>query len=206
MNDKEVLEMLRESFVSEDAPPLTAEEAEVLLSAPLPTKASPATLKKARKRGAERALARLHQEPVRSVRRGTPFGSWIAQARESARLTRVDVAAAIGKDPSYVEKVEEEEILPWKITPNMMANIVILFRVHIDALKQLLSSSLRVDNARGSAGGGAYPFAAMADPFERRSSPTESERSGNLLFNSEIIDLLEKLRKILEQRQADHLL
>jgi hypothetical protein len=206
MSDKEILELLRESFVSEDAPPLTAEEAEMFMSAPLPTKSSSATLKKARKRSVEKAFARLHEQPIRNVRKGVPFGSWVEQARKDAHLTRVDVAAAISKDPFYIEEVEEEAILPWNITPNMMANIVILFRIHIDALKQLLSSSLRADNARRDRGGSSFQFAAMSDPFERRSTREESRDSVDLLFNGEIISMLETLRKILERRQANHLL
>jgi transcriptional regulator with XRE-family HTH domain len=206
MSDKEILELLRESFVSEDAPPLTAEEAEMFMSAPLPAKSSQAMLKKARKHSSENALARLHQEPVRSVRQGVSFGPWLEQERKSAYLTRADIAAAIGKDTSYIEKVEEEEILPWKITPNMMANIVILFRVHVDALKQLLSSALRADRARSDRGSSSFQFAAMSDPLERRSSKTETGNSGELTLNEEMVILLEKLHKILEHRQADYLL
>lgn len=218
MSDKEILELLRESFVSEDAPPLTAEEAEMFLSAPLLVELPPATLKKMRKRSAEQALARLHQEPVRRVRSHLTFGEWVAQARESARLTLTDVAAAVGKEASFFDQVEREQILPWKLAPTVMASIVTLFRIHIDAIARLLETSFRrrqeweeaqkqmqaILQSRISGAGGDLR-AAMVDLSDRDSSPAHDSPSEKPLSDV-ITRYLEKLRKALERRQAFDLL
>lgn len=213
MSDKELIEILRESFLSEDAPPLTDEEAEVLLSAPVPGKSSPAAVKKARKRFVEKLLAQLHREPVRLVGRGVTFGAWVARARENAHLTLEDIGEAVGKDAAFVAQLEMGEILPWKVTPGVMAKIVILFRLHEDTVRRLMSASLSEDEDRRRASSELLSspsssddlMAGMIDPFERHSAPPRKMPEGPRL-NEEIVRYLSKLRSLLESRQAQDLL
>jgi transcriptional regulator with XRE-family HTH domain len=204
---------LRESLLSEDSPPLTEQEAEILLSVPTKVKGSPAAIRKLRKSFVEKLFVNLHQEPVRDVKRGYPFGAWLKEAREKARLTREDIAESIGKDASFIERVESEQVLPWTLTPSTMANIVILFRIHIDAVAQLLSASFVADEERKlSQAMSTRPSltsgvrAMVGGPGETPSNKDEGSTSDYLPMNEEIVRLLDKLRKILEQRQATHLL
>jgi hypothetical protein len=125
---------------------------------------------------------------------------------------------ALGKDQFFVERIESEELLLWKLTPSKAADIIIIFRVHIDALTELLSASFgRVRDAemlrkqhekllRGGLSSSSELYAAMTDPSERRSVTREAEGASQRQLSEEIIRFLEKLRKILEQRKAVHLL
>jgi transcriptional regulator with XRE-family HTH domain len=64
------------------------------------------------------------------------------------RLTRENVAAALGKDEAFVEQIETGESLPWKLSLSDAEEIVILFRVHMDVVEQLVHSSYVVSKAR----------------------------------------------------------
>lgn len=205
MSDKELIEILRESFLSDDAPPLTDEEAEVLLSAPVPVKESPAAVRRARKRFVEKLFTQLHREPVRLVGRGITFGEWIARARDKAHLTLEDIGEAVGKDAAFIERLEFGEVLPWKVSPGVTAKIVALFRIHEDAVRRLMSASLSDYEERRSPFSSGDLMAAMTDPFDRHSTPRGETPEGPRL-NEEIISHLDKLRKLLESRQAHDLL
>lgn len=206
MSDKELIEILRESLLSDDALPLTDEEAEVLLSAPVPVKESPAALRRARKRFVEKLLLQLHREPVRLVGRGVTFGEWIARARYKAHLTSEDIGEAVGKDAAFIERLEIGEVLPWKVSPGVTAKIVALFRIHEDAVMRLMSASLSDYEER------SIPFsssgsqiAALITPFDQAPGPRPGVTEGPRL-NEEIISHLNKLRKILEGRREQDLL
>jgi hypothetical protein len=215
MSDEDIIKLLKASLLSEDAPPLTDAEVDAFLS--VPDKSSPATLKRMRKQFVSKVLEDLHPEPVRKVQRGLHFGSWVELTRESARLTRDAVGEALGKDRFYVERVEGEEILPWKLTPAKAADIVILFRLHIDGLTQLLSESLAaardaevIRRQHEALLRGGVPssdlYAGMTRRGDRYSASPESERESRPTLSEEVIRFLEKIRKILEQRKAAHLL
>lgn len=206
MSDNELIEILRESLLSDDAPPLTDEEAVVLLSAPVTVKESPAVVKRARKRFVEKVLSQQHREPVRLVGIGVTFGEWIARARDKAYLTSEDIGEAVGKDAAFIERLEIGEVLPWKVPPGVTAKIVALFRIHEDAVRRLMSASLSDYEERHS------PFsspgnlmAAMVDRSDRHSAQRGETPEGPRL-NEEILSHLDKLRKLLEGRQAHDLL
>jgi transcriptional regulator with XRE-family HTH domain len=213
MSEKELLELLRESLVSEKSAPLTDAEADALLSAPV--KQSPVNIKRLRKGVVERILSDLYQEPVREIGRRITFGRWIQQARKAARLSLDAVAPAIGKDTSFIERIEDEEVLPWALTANSVADVVILFRIHIDAVEQLLSNSYAADRerqfSRMSPWGQGHQSAVRAGlmfPGRSESSreETKSSDSGSPPLDPDVQQFLDKLRRVLERRQATHLL
>lgn len=148
VGEKELLELLRESLVSERSAPLTDAVVNALLSAPV--KQSPVNINRIRKGVVERILSDHFPEPVREIGRRITFGQWIQQARKTARLSLDAVATAIGKDASFIERIENEEVLPWTPTDNSIADLVILFRIHIDAVEQLLANSSAADSERQS--------------------------------------------------------
>jgi transcriptional regulator with XRE-family HTH domain len=216
MSGEDILNLIDASLLSDDAPPLTDAEVETFLFAPV--KRSPPTLKRMRKRFVAKVFEALHPEPVRRVERGLRFGEWIEATRDRARLTRDAVGEALGQDQLYVERVESEEILLWKITPSKAADIVILFRVHVDAPTQMLSASFRVVRdaevirrqhealARGRPASSGDMYAGMMERGGRRSANREPEQTPDTALSEEVTRFLEKLRKILEQRKAFHLL
>lgn len=216
MSDEDILNLIDASLLSDEAPPLTDAEVETFMSAPV--KRSPSTFKRMRKRFVAKVFEALHPEPVKRVESGVTFGEWVEATRERARLTREAVGEALGQDRIYVERVESEEILLWKLTPSKGADIVILFRVHVGALTNLLSASLRVVRdaemirrqhealLRGGLASSGDMYAGMMERGDRRSASRESEQASGYALSEEIIRFLEKLRKTLEQRKAFHLL
>jgi hypothetical protein len=216
MSDEDILNLIDASLLSDDAPPLTDAEVETFLS--LPIKRSPSTLRRMRRRFVAKVFEALHPEPVRRVEGGLRFGDWAESTRERARLTRSAVGEALGKDQFYVERIENEEILLWKLTPTKAADIVVLFRVHIDALAQLLSKSFAAERdaevirrqhealLRGGGVSSSDLCAGMIGPSDRHSASREPERASQLPLSEEIVRFLEKLRKTLEQRKVVHLL
>jgi ribosome-binding protein aMBF1 (putative translation factor) len=213
MSEKELLELLRESLVSEKSAPLTDAEADARLSAPV--KQSPVNIKRLRKGVVERILSDLHQEPVREIGRRITFGQWIQQARKAARLSHDAAGIAIGKDPSFIQRIEDEEVLPWALTANSIADMVILFRIHIDAVEQLLSNSYAADRERQLSrmfpqmeGQYSGVRGALILPGHSESSDeeTKSSDSDTLPMDEDLLLFLNKLRRILERRQATHLL
>lgn len=216
MSDEDILNLIDAWLLSDDAPPLTDAEVETLMSVPI--KHSPSTLKRMRKRLVAKVFEALHPEPVKRVESGMTFGEWVEAMRERARLTREAVGEALGQDPIYVERVESEEMLLWKLTPSKAADIVILVRIHIDALMQLLSASfgavrdaevLRRQHealVRGGLASSGDMYAGMMERGGRHSANRELERTPGTVLSEEVIRFLEKLRKTLEQRKAFHLL
>jgi hypothetical protein len=91
----------------------------------------------------ERLFADLHQTPVKRVE-DQPFGRWIEAERKKALLMPGDIANAVGKDTLYVERLESGATHPWNLNPSDIAKLVRLFRIHMSALAQLVSSSLTV--------------------------------------------------------------
>ena len=211
MSAKEIREFLKESLLGEDAPPLTDADADALLS--LPVKTSPASVKRMRKRYVEKAFDSVYPEPVRSVY-GSTFGSWIKVARMRPNLVPESVAIVLGKDAEFVEHLEAENVAPWDIPPRLMADIVTLFHIHIDALAELLSGSDVAARRRQSKV--RYPMpqeharglhTAMIDLGGRSStSRAKAEPQPKIELNDKSARLLKKVRQILERRGASHLL
>jgi transcriptional regulator with XRE-family HTH domain len=153
----------------------------------------------------KKVLADLHRRPVRNIAPEWPFGRWLEDTRQSVRFSRTDIAGALNKDESFVERLETGEILPWQLSLYDAAEIVILFRVHMDAIKQLVESSYVVSKAREAlekaeqSGHRGKPF-AEADPlakltvdlyYARNSEPIEMSEEAKQWLK----DLLDELKQ-----------
>jgi hypothetical protein len=212
MSAKEIREFLKESLLGEDAPPLTDADVNALLL--LPVKTSPASVKRMRKLYVAKAFDSVYPEPVRSVY-GSTFGSWIKAARKRPNLVPESVAIVIGKEADFVEDLEAENVAPWDLPPRMMADIVTLFHIHIDALAELLSSSYAAARRRQSKvhyplphelAGGLHTTATIDLGDRSSTSQAEAEPQPKIELNDKSVRLLKKVRQILERRGAVHLL
>jgi transcriptional regulator with XRE-family HTH domain len=146
MDDKAISKLLEDMLRSEHAPPLTDSVVDAFLASEV--ECPEGIVNRVRARFVERVLADLRQEPVRKVEEKLSFGRWVEQARENARLSRQDVGAAIGKDQSFIESVESGFTLPWGLKTTELARIVSLFRLHVDAVSELVSRSFALSSVR----------------------------------------------------------
>lgn len=208
MNDEELSELLKLTFHSEDSPELT----DAVVDAFLTTEAECSSEKtgRVRARFVQKVLFAVHCDPVRRIDRKWSFGRWIEATRESVRLTRSDVGEALRKDALFIERLESGEKLPWKYSPGDVAELVCLFRVHMDAVTQLINNSVAVSQAsvgtvvarsrggRMSSDRGDSTKRALDMFLAHHASPSKPD--------VDVTNWLDSLRETLRQRDANDLL
>lgn len=96
----------------------------------------------------EKVFKKLHPRRVVHLDEKWPLGRWLEATRSSARLTCEDIADALGQSASYVMEIETGEILPWSMPAREIAKLVILFRLHTDALAEMVYASYVVCESR----------------------------------------------------------
>jgi hypothetical protein len=140
MDNYRFIKKLRETLLDEAASGLTDEEVEEFMSGPVNSAAAGA-LEDMRRGFAVKALCSLHPEPIRLVRKGETLGRWIAGTRKKAGLSVGFVATALGTPSSLVERLETGETLPWSLAAPQAADLLILFRLHFSAFKDLIKTT-----------------------------------------------------------------
>jgi transcriptional regulator with XRE-family HTH domain len=208
MSDDDVLKLLEESSRSEYDLPLTDSMVDAFLATP--TECSEGAVDRMWSRFVEKALSNLHEVPVREVE-DLPFGRWIEATRKRVGLTPQDIGAAIGKDQTFIEKIENGVTFPWNLSLPDVTNLVRLFRLHINAFMQLATSSLVLSRARvsGDVIGRSHGGKATQNRGEslRRSLDLYLAKNAKKEEPSdEITNLIGELRKNLERQQATDLL
>lgn len=114
----------------------------------LPSEYSEEEQKQMYARYVERVLRKLHPKRIVRLAEQWPLGHWLKTTRTSAHLTHEDIADAISQSASYIVQIETEQIRPWEIPSDEAARLAILFRVHIDALGEMVYASYAVHEAR----------------------------------------------------------
>jgi transcriptional regulator with XRE-family HTH domain len=145
--DEEFDEMLHELFSSDHSPELTDSVVDAFLASP--AKAPKQSGDRVIILFATRVLADFHKQPIRHVEPQT-FATWIQGIRKLARLEIRDIATAVGKDFTYVERLETGLTLPWNLKPEDIACFVRLFRLHMNAMRSLIQKSFDVSSTNTS--------------------------------------------------------
>jgi transcriptional regulator with XRE-family HTH domain len=140
-----------------------------------------------------------------------PFGRWIQTVRHTARLAVSDIAAAMGKEPSYVDRLESGSTCPWDLDPQDIAHLVCLFRVHMKATLFLIQKSFDVSCAQLS--GDVTARAHRGKMTRERGDSTRRALDMFLARNAKpkklddsITEWLSKVQKQLEDWQAKELI
>ena len=130
--------------------------------------------------------------------------------RESVRLTRDDIAAALNRDREFVERLENGDQLPWDFKPSEIGDVVCLFRVHMTAVAELIANSVAVFQSPGVQ---AVARAHRGRMSEARGRSTKraldlyvARNAPSVQLGTDITEWLEDLRHDLEGRQAQDLL
>lgn len=210
MSDEEMNELLREMFRSEGAPTLTDAVVDSFLA--LPEDYPEEQTRRMRARFVERLLAEAHPEPVRAVEEKLPFGRWLESSRQRATVAREDVADAIGAEPAYVERVETGDLSPETLPGEVLGLLVRLFKLHVDALRGLLLTSVAVARERAKLG-----VAGRLTPGKEARKTAEGMKLALDIYLAdtaeigtdpvpEVEDCLAAVRDYLEARQVRELL
>lgn len=150
MSEADVDQVLKDLLLSEHAPELTDDMVDALMSLPIDSPAG--SLDRMRARFAAKVLAESQQISIKETAERLPLGRWLEAVRNKVRLTRADIAAALGKSTDYVGAVEDGSAEPWCLSPEDLADWATLFRLHIGALAQMLSVSRAVNLGRARVG------------------------------------------------------
>lgn len=203
MSDEDILKLIEESSRSECAPPLTDSVVDAFLATP--TECTEGAVDRMRARFVKKVLSDAQKAPVKEVG-DQPFGRWIESVRKKARLTARDIGAAIGKDQTFIEKIENGTSLPWSLPLADITNLVRLFRVHINAFTQLITSSFTLSHARVSGdvigrshGGKATP--ERGDSLRRSLDRYLAKKAKKEELSEDVKNFIRELHKNLEQQQ-----
>jgi hypothetical protein len=208
MSDQDIENALDNLFSSEHSPPLTDSVVDAFLASP--AQASEESGERVMVLFVQKVLANLHKEPVKEVGE-EPFGRWIETIRRSARLAISDIGSAIGKEPSYVERLESGGAWPWDLDPKDVVNLICLFRIHIKAASYLVQKSYTL--SRAHVAGDVIGRAHSGKMTKERGDSTRRALDMFLARNAKpeelddsITEWLSKVEKRLEDCQAQELL
>lgn len=208
MRGEDISELFERMMRSEHAPPLTDSVVDAFLASG--AECPEEMVNRVRARFVEKVLFDMHRQPVRRVEEKLSFGRWVEHARESARLSRQDVGAAVGKDQSFIESVETGVTQPWVLKAGELARIVSLFRLHVDAASELIARSFALGSVRPRGEVLARSHRGKTSPgrgsYTRRSLdvPTERDAAGGEA-SGEVTNCLSALRDELRRTGASEL-
>jgi hypothetical protein len=196
------------SFLAEDAGPLSDRVVDGFLSAV--SVGDPDRTQRIRGVFVRRLLETLHPTPVRTVEKMWSFGRWIEAIRKSVGLDRSDVAAAIGSDVDFIDRVERSDVLPWTLKETTIADLVCLFRLHITAVEQLFLTSQAIfpgqQSTNAVARSSALDPGARAESARRALDPDLAASSNRSRVAPLPVAAIENVRSELERRGARELL
>ncbi len=147
MNEDELLELFREATCSDEANQLDDVSVDTFLA--FPAECSPARAHRIGRLFVRKLFEEIHREPVRTLSTKWPFHRWLESMRTSIRLTRDDIAIALNKDQEFIERLEKGEKLPWEFQAKDIGDVVCLFRIHINAVTELIGNSVSLAGFHG---------------------------------------------------------
>ena len=208
MNDEEILKLLEMTICSEHSPEISDEVADAIMSRS--EECPPEKTARIRARFVEKVILTLHPQPVREISAKWPLGRWFEAIRESLRLTREDVAAAIGKEASFVERLERGEVMPWECDPGEVADLMRLFRLHSNAASQLVNNSAAVNQVSGvrsaaARSRGGHASAERGDSTKRALEIFLAHNASPAKPDTAVSDWLDALRLALLRRGLNEL-
>lgn len=208
MSDEDVEKALNDLFSSEHSPPLTDAVVDAFLAST--TEASVESGERVMALFVQKVLANLHTEPVKEVGEES-FGRWIQTIRQRARLALSDIGIAIGKETSFIERLESGSAWPWDLDPKDMVNILSLFRIHINATAHLVQKSFVLSRAHlpGDVIGRAHKGKMTKERGESTRRALDMFLARNAKpekLDDSILEWLSNVRKQLEECQAKELL
>lgn len=209
MHEDELLELFRAASDLDSSTVLDDALVDAFLA--LEPECSPERARRVERLFVKKLFEEIHREPVRSLAAKWPFHRWIESIRTSFRLTRDDIATALNKDHEFVERLENGEKLPWEFKANDIGDVVCLFRIHMNAVAELIGNSVSLSSFRGlgtvsarshqgrmSKARGDSTKKALDLYVARNAAPVEPDKN--------VQRWLGDLRQELEGRHADDLL
>jgi hypothetical protein len=147
LNEEQLLELFREATCSDEASQLDDVSVDAFLA--FSAECSPERAHRIGSLFVKKLFEEIHKEPVRTLSAKWPFHSWLESMRTSVRLTRDDIASALNQDHEFIERLENGEKLPWELQAKDIGDVVCLFRIHMNAVLELIGNSVSLAGFRG---------------------------------------------------------
>lgn len=205
MNNKTLEEMLDDLFVSEASPPLTDAVVDAYLNSC--DQYSPEDFKSMRSRFIEKSLADVYETPIKEIKEQISFGRWIKETRKKAHLTQEDISMSLARGTKYVDDIENGHIFPWQSEAENIAELIILFKLHFDALLALFHTSFAISKNQEK-----LKMAARSNKNENKTKAQDairkaleihfSSKDEDLVLNDEVEKFLTSLKAELMEKKA----
>lgn len=209
MNDEEIIKFLELTMQSSVESELTNEAVDAIL---LEAKECPdERTDRVRRRYIEKLFEELYPSPVQKIENKFTFGRWIESARNKVKLAPADVASSLGQEPVFLERIERGEIPPWECKPEFVADLMSLFRIHVEAVTQLVSSSAAVSQVRGvgrvaARSRGGKVSKERGDSTARALELFLAHNASPAALQDEVTEWVESLRGTLKSSNLNHLI
>lgn len=146
-----------------------------------------------------------------------PFGRYLQLIRDNCDLTKADIAKALNKDRTYIDKIENGQTNPLHLLTEDVVDIMQLFRISISELKMIIKAFLSftaVNKGKASAMARSSIKAgvkgredslglAMDAALQEIAKKKDKTRQDNIKIDP---DYIEPVKKILEEREEQSLL
>jgi transcriptional regulator with XRE-family HTH domain len=146
-----------------------------------------------------------------------PFGRFLQLVRDRSGLSHVQVAIALNKEASFVERLENGQISPLKLMPNEVADVMQLFRLTITEISATLKTFLSTISVKRQRVSGMARSSVRSDAEDKGASLAHAMdalqaaiKKKNDRGQPDVVKIdpvyLENLRQELENRNAKELL
>lgn len=146
-----------------------------------------------------------------------PFGRYLQLIRDNCDLSKADIAKALNKNRTYIDKIENGQTNPLHLLPKDVADIMQLFRISLSELKMIIKAFLSfaaVNKGKASAMARSPIKAgvegkedslglAMDAALQAIAQKKDKARHDNIKIDP---DYIEAVKKILEEREEQSLL
>lgn len=151
--------------------------------------------------------------PVKSI----PFGRFLQLVRDRCEISKIDIARTLGKEPTFIEKIENGQTNPLDLIAEDVVDIMQLFRMTLTELKNSIAASLSVSDSK------KIKISAIARSTLKSGDKGQEDKLGLAMdaalqaiiakrgksFNSEMVinpDYIETIKRILKNREESALL
>lgn len=209
MNEDQLLELFREATCSDESSQLDDVSVDAFLA--FPAEYSAQRAERIGRLFVKKLFEEIHREPVRTLSTKWPFHMWLESMRTSIRLTRDDIAMALNKDYEFIEHIEKGEKLPWEFQVRDIGDVVCLFRIHMNAVTELIGNSVSLAGFRGLGAVSARSHRgrmsrARGDSTKRALDLYVARNATPMKPDTHVERWLDELRQELENRRAQELL
>ncbi|CAB1064137.1 hypothetical protein D1BOALGB6SA_8928 [Olavius sp. associated proteobacterium Delta 1] len=146
-----------------------------------------------------------------------PFGRYLQLIRDNCDLTKADIAKALNKDRTYIDKIENGQTNPLHLLTEDVADIMQLFRISLSELKMIVKAFLSLATVKkgkasamarspikaGAKGKEDSLELAMDAALQAIAKKKDKARHDNIKIDP---GYFEAIKKILEKREEQSLL